>query len=75
MTPEAIRKKDLKNKLWRRYKRSRCDYGHSIYTKIKNELRLLTRNLRMQFEKGIADDIKILPKILVLHEIKNENKK
>ena len=62
MTPEAIRKKELKNKLWRRYKRSRCDYDHSRYTKIKNELRSLTRNLRMQFEKGIAVDIKISPK-------------
>ena len=62
MTPEAIQKKDLKNKLWSRYKRSRCDYDHSRYTKIKNELRSLTRNLRMQFEKGIADDIKISPK-------------
>ena len=30
MTPEAIRKKDLKNKLWRRYKRSRCDYDLDV---------------------------------------------
>ena len=62
MTPEAIGKKDLKNKLWRRYKRSRCDYDHSRYTNIKNELRSLTRNLRMQFEKGIADDSMISPR-------------
>ena len=76
MTPEAIRKKDLKNKLWRRYKRSRCDYDHSRYTKIKNELRSLTRNLRMQFEKGIADDIKISPKKFWSYvKSKNENKK
>ena len=45
MTPEAILKKDLKNRLWRRYKGSGCDYDRSIYTKVKNELRSLTRKL------------------------------
>ena len=58
MTPEAIRKKGLKNKLWRRYKRSRCDYDHSRYTKIKNELRSLTRNLRMKSPKKFWSYVK-----------------
>ena len=62
MTPEAIRKKDLKNRLWRRYKDSGCDYDRSRYTKVKNELRSLTRKLRMQFEKGIAENIKVSQK-------------
>ena len=62
MTPEAIWKKDLKNRLWRRYKGSGCDYDRSRYTKVKNELRSLTRKLRMQFEKGIAENIKVSPK-------------
>ena len=62
MTPEAIRKKDLKNRLWRRYKGSGCDYDRSRCTKVKNELRSLTRKLRMQFEKGIAENIKVSPK-------------
>ena len=76
MTPEAIRKKDLKNRLWRRYKGSGCDYDRSRYTKVKNELRSLTRKLRKQFEKGIAENIKVSPKnVLVLREIENENRK
>ena len=62
MTTKAIRKKDLKNRLWRRYKGSGCDYDRSRYTKVKNELRSLTRKLRMQFEKGIAENIKVSPK-------------
>ena len=76
MIPEAIRKKDLKNRIWRRYKGSGCDYDRSRYTKVKNELRSLTRKLRMQFEKGIAENIKVSPKkVLVLCEIEDENKK
>ena len=62
MTPEAIQKKSLKNKLWRRYKSSGCKYNRSRYTKVKNELRSLTRKLRIQFEKGIAEEITVSPK-------------
>ena len=39
MTPEAIRKKNLKNKLWRRYTRTRSNYDHTRYKRIKNELK------------------------------------
>ena len=62
LTPEAIRKKDLKNKLWRRYKKSRCEYDRARYIRIKNELRTMTRTLRIQFEYNIAQDVKNSPK-------------
>ena len=75
MTPEAIRKKNLKNKLWRRYKSSGCKYDRSRYTKVKIELRSL-RKLRIQFEKRHRSRNHGIPKEnLVFCEIENENKK
>ena len=62
LTPEAIRKKDLKNKLWRRYKKSKCGYDRTRYIRIKNELRTMTRTLRLQCEYNIAQDVKNSPK-------------
>ena len=62
LTPEAVRKKDLKNKLWRRYKNSKCEYDHKRFTRVKNDLRSLTRKLRLQFEYNIVHDIKASPK-------------
>ena len=54
--------KDLKKKLWQKYKRTRSSYDHSRYTKTKNSLRTLTRNLRIEFERSIAADAKTAPK-------------
>ena len=54
LTPEATRKKDMKNKLWRRYKSTKCEYDRRRYITVKNELRSLTRNLRIKFENDIA---------------------
>ena len=62
LTPEAIRKKDLKNKLWQKYTRSRANYDRRQYNKVKNELRALTRKLKLKFEANIAANIKTLPK-------------
>ena len=62
MTAEAIRKKNLKNKLWRRYKSTRCDYDRMRYIRVKNDLRSLTRRLRFQFENNMALNIKASPK-------------
>ena len=62
LTTKAIRLKDLKNKLWRRYKKSKCEYDRNRYVQTKNQLRTLTRNLRAQFEALIAGDIKTAPK-------------
>ena len=61
-TTEAVRKKDLKNKLWRRYKKSRSDYDYNRFKRAKNDLRCLTRELRARFENNIVKDIKLAPK-------------
>ena len=62
LTTEVTRKKDLKNKLWRRYKRTKWEYDSTRYITVKNELRSLSRNLRIQFENDIAQNIKSAPK-------------
>ena len=61
-TNEAVRKKDLKNKLWRKYKKSRSDYDYNRYKRAKNDLRCLTRELRSRFENNIVNDLKLAPK-------------
>ena len=62
LTNEALRRKDLKNKLWRRYKKSKSTYDYAKYKGIKNSLRALTRKLREEFEKSIAAESKLAPK-------------
>ena len=62
LTTEAIRMKDRKNKLWRRYKRTRSHYDHARFKQAKNQLRSLTRRLRRNFENEIARDAKSFPK-------------
>ena len=66
LTPEAICKKNLKNKLWRRYIRTRSNYDRTRFNTAKNELRSLTRNLRLKFESTIAENIKTSPKIILV---------
>ena len=61
-TPEAIRKKNLKNKLWRRYTRTRGNYDCIQFNSVKNELRSLTRKLKLVIERSLAQNIKISPK-------------
>ena len=58
----SIRKKNLKNKLWRRYIRTGSNYDRTRFNTAKNELRSLTRNLRLKFESTIAENIKASPK-------------
>ena len=62
MTREVTRKKDLKNRLWRRFKRTNCSFDHNRYAKVKNDLRKLTRKQRLEFENNIAQDVKTAPK-------------
>ena len=62
-TNEATRLKNTKNKLWRRYTRMRTSYNHTRYTSVKNQLRRLTRKLRVDFEKDVAKNIKTSPKV------------
>ena len=62
LTPEAIRKKELKNRLWKRYKKSRTPYNNNRFVHARNDLRSLTRKLRREFERKIASEIKTSPK-------------
>ena len=60
---ENIRKKiKEKNKAWRRYMTSRSNAKYREYTRLRNQLRNITRKARSDWEKSIADDIKVNPK-------------
>ena len=54
--------KKLKEKLWKRYIRTGNEYDRAMYIIVKNELRTLTRNLRVNFEMNMALNIKNKPK-------------
>ena len=62
MSHDALRLKDRKERLWRKYKSTRTYYDRERYLKAKNTLRSLTRKLRLDFESEIANDIKSEPK-------------
>jgi hypothetical protein len=62
LTIEAIRAKDKKNKLWKRYKISNSNYDRLRFVRAKNDLRRLTRKLRSEFERKIALEVKTAPK-------------
>ena len=62
MTTEAIRLKNRKQRLWRRFKTTKSRYDREIYIQCKNELRSLTRNLRTKFERNLATNLKGKPK-------------
>ena len=62
LTREAIRKISLKNKLWREYKRIKSSYNKRRCYSSYGELRCLTRKLRLEFERSIAQNIKRYPK-------------
>ena len=59
---EAIRLKNKKKKLWKKYVASKSAKDHENYVKCKNNLRSLTRSLRKNFEKTLACKIKKSPK-------------
>ena len=62
MTTDALRLKDKKNRLWKRYLQTKSAYDHQAFKQCKNNLRNLTRNLRADFENNIANEIKGKPK-------------
>ena len=62
MTKDTLKLKDLKAKLWKRYKQSRTHYDNQRYRRVKNELRTITRRLRESFESNIAKEVKNQPK-------------
>ena len=63
MTTKAIRLKNKKTHLWRRYTRTKTVYDHTAFIQCKNKLRNLTRNLRVKYENNIVAEIKGKPKI------------
>ena len=58
MTPESLKLKDKKNKLWKKYKKSKKEEDLSIYKKIRDSLRCKTRSLRENFENNLTREIK-----------------
>ena len=62
ITHDAIHLKNVKNKLWKRYTRTRLPSDHEAFCAARNELRSYTRLLRHNFELGITNDIKLNPK-------------
>ena len=62
ITREAKYLKNKWNHLWKRYTRSQSSSDYLPYTQARNALRTLTRNLRRQFERHIANNIKEHPK-------------
>ena len=74
LTSEAIRKKNLKSKLWRRYTKNKSSYDKRRYNTVKNELRSLTRKLRLEFDKSIVQNIKCSPKSFWAY-VKSKTKK
>ena len=62
LTREAVRIKNRKNKLWRKYTKSRSVCDKTQYNRVKNELRSLTRRLRKEFETDLTKSITGSPK-------------
>ena len=63
MTNDALRLKNAKNRLWRKYSTTKSRYDHSKYVNCNNKLRSLTRKLRKDFEKHITAELKKKPKV------------
>ena len=61
ITRDAIHLKNVKNKLWKRYTRTRLPSDYEAFCTARNELRSYTRLLRHNFELGITNDIKLNP--------------
>ena len=59
----AIRLKNAKGRAWKRYKLTRTKHDREAYTRCKNNLRELTRNLRKDFENNLACKLKGKPKL------------
>ena len=63
MTTDALRLKNRKHILWKRYTHTKSSYDHSAFVRCKNMLRNLTKNLRAKYENNIVKKIKEKPKI------------
>ena len=63
LTNDALRLKNKKHLLWKRYINTKSSYDHSAFVTCKNRLRNLTRHLRAEYENNIVKKIKSKPKI------------
>ena len=63
MTNEAIRLKNAKARLWKRYLSTRTKFDRENYIRCKNKLRALTRKLQKDLEHNIALTAKEKPKL------------
>ena len=63
MTPVALRLKNKKVRLWKRYIHTKSTYDHRAFLRCKNQLRNLTRDLRIDFESHIVKNMKDKPKL------------
>ena len=63
MTNEAIRLKNSKARLWKRYLSTKSRYAMGMYKRANNELRRMTRILRSEFEQNIAKNVIQKPKM------------
>jgi len=59
---EALHLKNVKNQLWRKYCKTRFSHNYIVFTKARNKLRSLTRQLHRNFEQSIVTNIKQNPK-------------
>ena len=62
MTREAMRLKNTKYRLWRKYCMTRTQSDHDAFACVRNDLRLLTRSLRHNFKQSITANIHHNPK-------------
>ena len=54
--------RNRKHKLWNKYIRSKSDTDFQHYCKVRNELRNLTRILRINYENKLVSNVKINPR-------------
>ena len=62
MTQKALSLRNKKFNLWRRYKQSNSSTVYQHYSRVRNELRQLTRSLRANYENKLVRDIKTHPR-------------
>ena len=63
MNNEAVRLKNAKGRLGKRYITTRTKFDRENYIRCKNGLRALTRTLRSNFEQNLAFNVKSKPKL------------
>ena len=59
---EAWRLRKKKNRLWTIYCNTQDPLDHARFSRCRNDLRRLTRNLRREFERNLANKLKTNPK-------------